>query len=464
MAFDPTSTRLSRILKYVSMLWTEGKAKCSDITVKVGDKSFGAHRIILICHSDYFCEKILGDSNVTEITIPPDFNITPEAFTDVLEFMYKSELALTPAKLDSLMNVAKKLGMYHMTKLCETLAVPAAQTPIQPLIQIPPPQIDEKRIEKPIGLQMPWGGEEYTSEDKAWQPSLRPSAIGHYMKYLWHKRLEDSADFTVNVSGQDFKVHKFILGCHSYFFSELFKKTPNLSWWNVPKFLKVDPAIFQELLKIMYTQDYELNLDNQMISGLKYTADLFKMNHVSKAIDDKYPGIQNINQAIIQPSPLPNYQSMNQPASLLNYQPMNQPAPLPNYQSTNLQYQNVTNMPMNFQYQNPQNIPMVTPYSNNQQIFPQILANPINATGDISEIIRLLSSDSVNMANEMEVFQYALNWLKNQTNPDSLVFKIMSCIRFNLLTKAQLQQVARMTKDWFLKIGEYRDLIITADW
>lgn len=94
------------------------KKKC-DITIKVGDKEFEAHKVILISRSSVFEAMFLQDMNENkehEVTIP---DIDPEVFKKVLDYMYTDKVEDLISFAENLLEAADKYQLFGLKNLCE---------------------------------------------------------------------------------------------------------------------------------------------------------------------------------------------------------------------------------------------------------------------------------------------------------------------------------------------------------
>ena len=93
-----------------------------DISIKVGDMTFHAHRVILAATSEYFTTMFTSgfqESMEREIEISGN----PEAFKVLLEYLYTEDLNLpkTPVLAMEVMKLAHYLQLDYVFKRCQTI-------------------------------------------------------------------------------------------------------------------------------------------------------------------------------------------------------------------------------------------------------------------------------------------------------------------------------------------------------
>ena len=88
-------------------------SKLSDVQVKVGQKTFYCHKLVLQLGSDYFADlKTLSSGTVTLQ------NIGKEEFNEVLRFMYTGEVQLSKDNIESVLRAAETLRMDDLKNVC----------------------------------------------------------------------------------------------------------------------------------------------------------------------------------------------------------------------------------------------------------------------------------------------------------------------------------------------------------
>ena len=93
-----------------------------DVSLKVGGKSFKAHRVVLAASSEYFCAMFtdgMRESCAAEIELK-DSSLTAEAFQVILDFVYKSELNVKEENVFEVLGAADHLQMTSVIEGCST--------------------------------------------------------------------------------------------------------------------------------------------------------------------------------------------------------------------------------------------------------------------------------------------------------------------------------------------------------
>ncbi|CAG5102326.1 Similar to spopla: Speckle-type POZ protein-like A (Danio rerio) [Cotesia congregata] len=96
----------------------ETKKKC-DVAIKVGDKEFCAHKMILIARSSVFEAMFSHDmkeNKENEVTIP---DIDPEVFKKVLDYIYTDRVDDLISFAEKLLEAADKYQLQGLKDLCE---------------------------------------------------------------------------------------------------------------------------------------------------------------------------------------------------------------------------------------------------------------------------------------------------------------------------------------------------------
>jgi len=110
--------------------WKAAKEKkATDITINVGDMSFGAHKIKLLCHSEYF-DTILNNPNSEEaqkgtFTIP---ECPPAIFQSVLKFIYKGTIGKkAKTDLQTVVDILQQANRFRVKELVNECTATLAQ-------------------------------------------------------------------------------------------------------------------------------------------------------------------------------------------------------------------------------------------------------------------------------------------------------------------------------------------------
>ena len=92
----------------------------TDVSLKVGGRSFEAHRVVLAASSEYFCAMFtdgMWESHETEIELR-DSSITPAAFQIILDFVYKSTLQIAEDNVFEVLGAADHLQIRSAVERC----------------------------------------------------------------------------------------------------------------------------------------------------------------------------------------------------------------------------------------------------------------------------------------------------------------------------------------------------------
>ncbi|XP_019617408.1 PREDICTED: zinc finger and BTB domain-containing protein 5-like [Branchiostoma belcheri] len=104
----------ARVLQHLDSLRKEHPSSC-DITIIVKDKSFPAHKFILMASSGYLQTVLSGKQNIDEIELQ---GLAPEGLSAILDMMYTSQLQLTAKNVIDVQVTASYLHMMDMVADC----------------------------------------------------------------------------------------------------------------------------------------------------------------------------------------------------------------------------------------------------------------------------------------------------------------------------------------------------------
>ncbi|KAG8197647.1 hypothetical protein JTE90_001576 [Oedothorax gibbosus] len=106
----------TRLGEHAAVLWKFNKM--TDITVKLNEEKYPAHKTVLSCYSRYFKEELLkSDKNVSVINLQLE-GVTNEAFSVLLRYMYTADLELNCQNLGDVYTAARKLRMDEAIDAC----------------------------------------------------------------------------------------------------------------------------------------------------------------------------------------------------------------------------------------------------------------------------------------------------------------------------------------------------------
>lgn len=75
-----------------------------DITLKIGNLTFTAHKVILAAASSFFRQKFASNDEVSEVRLP-DF-LKPDAVAAMLDYLYTGYLRINTQNMEDLLAVA----------------------------------------------------------------------------------------------------------------------------------------------------------------------------------------------------------------------------------------------------------------------------------------------------------------------------------------------------------------------
>ena len=119
------------------------------------------------------------------------------------------------------------------------------------------------------GIKQPWNGKEELLED--------------FLKLFENMEL---SEVTFNVRGQEFPAHKNILAARSQVFSAMFQHPSKEKMTGVVDVPDIEPDVFKELLRYLYTGEVPLNRMDEVAIGLLAAADKYLLEKLKKACGD----------------------------------------------------------------------------------------------------------------------------------------------------------------------------------
>jgi speckle-type POZ protein len=88
------------------------------------------------------------------------------------------------------------------------------------------------------------------------------------------------SDVNFNIGGREFPAHKNILAARSQYFAALFKHPTKENSTNQVKIENIEPEVFQEMLRFIYTERVQVDKLETMAAGLFLAADKFLMDEL----------------------------------------------------------------------------------------------------------------------------------------------------------------------------------------
>lgn len=90
-----------------------------DVTIRVQDKLFLAHKVVLACCSDFFRSKLLGRPEDDDDKSVLDLNhVTVSGFAPLLEYAYTSTLSISTENIIDVLAAASYMQMFAVASTC----------------------------------------------------------------------------------------------------------------------------------------------------------------------------------------------------------------------------------------------------------------------------------------------------------------------------------------------------------
>ena len=92
----------------------------TDVSLKVGEQIFKAHRVVLAASSDYFSAMFAAGmkESFDELIELKDSSVTPDSLKTILDAVYKSELKVTEENVFEILEAADHLQMMSIIEQC----------------------------------------------------------------------------------------------------------------------------------------------------------------------------------------------------------------------------------------------------------------------------------------------------------------------------------------------------------
>lgn len=115
--FTHSSTSHSQeMLEKLNALRNEGHL--CDVTIRVQDKLFLAHKVVLACCSEFFRSKLLGRSEEEEKFVLDLHHVTVSGFAPLLEYAYTSTLSISTENIIDVLAAASYMQMFTVASTC----------------------------------------------------------------------------------------------------------------------------------------------------------------------------------------------------------------------------------------------------------------------------------------------------------------------------------------------------------
>lgn len=105
-----------RILKSINKLRKE--KKLCDVTLRVGEKEFCAHRVVLSACSDYFCAMFTGDLEESHQSVVELHGLDSDTMEFLLDFVYTESIQVTVENVQALLPAACLLQLTDVQSAC----------------------------------------------------------------------------------------------------------------------------------------------------------------------------------------------------------------------------------------------------------------------------------------------------------------------------------------------------------
>lgn len=115
--FTHTSVSHSQeMLDKLNALRSEGHL--CDVTIRVQDKLFLAHKVVLACCSDFFRSKLVGRSEEEDKFVLDLHHVTVSGFAPLLEYAYTSTLSISTENIIDVLAAASYMQMFAVASTC----------------------------------------------------------------------------------------------------------------------------------------------------------------------------------------------------------------------------------------------------------------------------------------------------------------------------------------------------------
>ncbi|XP_029922626.1 zinc finger and BTB domain-containing protein 44 isoform X2 [Myripristis murdjan] len=115
--FTHSSTSHSQeMLEKLNALRNEGHL--CDVTIRVQDKLFLAHKVVLACCSDFFRSKLVGRPDEEDKFVLDLHHVTVSGFTPLLEYAYTSTLSISTENIIDVLAAASYMQMFAVASTC----------------------------------------------------------------------------------------------------------------------------------------------------------------------------------------------------------------------------------------------------------------------------------------------------------------------------------------------------------
>ncbi|XP_075994327.1 zinc finger and BTB domain-containing protein 44 isoform X2 [Genypterus blacodes] len=111
-----SSSHSQEMLEKLNALRSEGHL--CDVTIRVQDKLFLAHKVVLACCSEFFRSKLVGRPEEEEKFVLDLHHVTVSGFAPLLEFAYTSTLSISTENIIDVLAAASYMQMFAVASTC----------------------------------------------------------------------------------------------------------------------------------------------------------------------------------------------------------------------------------------------------------------------------------------------------------------------------------------------------------
>ena len=119
-----SATHSEHLVKTVAELVSDATHKHSDVQLKVSEKIFHCHKLVLALKSPYFDQKLFPSSSTAAAGASSDNqeivlnDISPDYFDKVLQFLYSGEVELSEENVQNVLRAADVIELTELSQFC----------------------------------------------------------------------------------------------------------------------------------------------------------------------------------------------------------------------------------------------------------------------------------------------------------------------------------------------------------
>lgn len=111
-----SASHSQEVLEKLNALRTDGHL--CDVTIRVQDKLFLAHKVVLACCSDFFRSKLLGRPEDEDKFVLELHHVTVSGFAPLLDYAYTSTLSISTENIIDVLAAASYMQMFAVASTC----------------------------------------------------------------------------------------------------------------------------------------------------------------------------------------------------------------------------------------------------------------------------------------------------------------------------------------------------------